>query len=214
MTKSLNSLIINNIYMKRKIIFLIFLCALILPIISSEIATLGGDDGFPKGSTVLLEQINPECSYMTLDSVSSQSNIFVIDENMSLNGNTFYYNFSQTSESGEYRVRTCCDDGNGTICEVYNFFINQTGSRDEQLYYVIFIVLATIIGIIFFILSFIYDNKLFIFSAIGFVAGGLMTLYFPFGNETTFITNAVSILLTGIGMLIMGVYVIKDWFDA
>ena len=129
-------------------------------------------------------------------------------------GTEYTYNFCNTSQLGTYIVSGYGDvDGEKTVF-VYDFEITQTGERNEQGLYLVFITISAILGILLFIFSFVYDDKLFIFSAIGFFGAGVMTLYFPFGNEQQFITNGISILLNGIGMVILGVYVIKDWFNA
>ena len=208
--KDLNTL---NIYKPcmEKIYLVLILTFLIVPLTLAEVQTLGGNDGFIKGQTISLEQTNPDCSYMTLDSVRTQSQKYLINENMTLIGSTFYYNFTNTNELGEYTYKTCCNDGNGTICVPVNFYVNQTGTQDEALFYYLFIALAVLLGTVFFILSFMYDKFLAIFSAIGFFAGGIMTLYFPFGAEQQFITQVLSIVLNGIGLVILGIYVIKEW---
>src|SRR6056297_139796 len=139
-----------------------------------------------------------------------------INSEMDKTGNTFNYTIS-----GE-NLTTLGDTCSGVVC--YNpsaspqydegsvcIETTQTGISNEKTYYLVFIGIAILLGMIFLIVSFIYDDYMMIFSAIGFITAGVFVLYFPLGETQTFITQGISILLNGIGLVIIGAYVIRDW---
>jgi len=197
--------------MKQKILLTLIIGMFLISLTSvTALESLGT---FKQNTDVRIAQVCSDATYINISSIAYPNGSVAVSniEMTSAGSGEYYYEFTDTPLIGRYDVRGVSDGCENTFATYFE--TTQTGSNNEQTFYSIFIILSLTLGIIFFILSFIYDDKLFIFSAIGFIASGIMVLYFPFGNTSSFITNSLSILLNGIGMIIIGVYVIKDWFN-
>lgn len=196
----------------KKLLITIMIGMFLLSLASvSALETLGT---FKQGETIRVTQVCSDATYINISSISYPNSTTAVSniEMTSAGSGEYYYEFNQTSDLGRFDVRGISDGCENTFATY--FTVTQSGEGNEQTLYLIFITIAGLLGLVLFIFSFIYDDKLFIFSAIGFFTSGIMVLYFPFGNESQFIQNSVSILLNGLGMIIIGVYVIKDWFNA
>lgn len=77
---------------------------------------------------VNLTQVCASCTYVNLQKVvlPDSSSIF-INQNMTAEGSTYYYPFSNTSQYGEYIVTTCGDILSVYTCDSYRFLITQDG---------------------------------------------------------------------------------------
>lgn len=208
-----NSVYYVNRMDKKKLVSILSLLVFTM-FFMSAVSALDSLGTYKQGETVRVTQVCSDATYINISSISYPNSTTAVSniEMTSAGSGEYYYEFNQTSDLGRFDVRGISDGCENTFATY--FTVTQSGEGNEQTLYLIFITIAGLLGLVLFIFSFIYDDKLFIFSAIGFFTSGIMVLYFPFGNESQFIQNSVSILLNGLGMIIIGVYVIKDWFNA
>jgi hypothetical protein len=176
---------------------------------------------FKQNNDIQLKQIctygGSDCDNCNISSVtySAESINLVEDVSMVKDGFEYIYNLSSGNNTriGTYKVNGFCQLSTNSTPFVYEYEISQTGLENESTYFLILLGVAIIVGIIMYILSYIFDKKMFIFSSIGFVISGIGVLYFPYLGESQFVNNGISILLNGIGLLIIGVHIIPDWFE-
>ena len=140
----------------------------------------------------------------------------ILNSDMTQDGTTFYTTISSGNFSslGTTCLGISCTDGSTNEVGSKCVDVGYTGFSNEKTIFFSFISLFIILGIVFIFFGINHDTKMMIFSAISFIAAGLAVLKFPFGAEQEFIKQALSIILNGIGLVILGVHVIKDWFDA
>lgn len=119
--------------MERTVILtsLVLFTVFILPFTSGQIQTLGT---YTANNDINLTQTCGTCTYVNLQQVKLPDNngeIF-IDTNMTKQGSTFYYTFSNTSFLGQYIVTTCGDVNNAYECAVYDFYVTSNGQIFES----------------------------------------------------------------------------------
>lgn len=92
-------------------------------------------------------------------------------------------------------------------------YITPTGLSPSinDTFYFSFLAFVTILGIIMYIMQFKYSRYLSIFSALSFLAGGLIIYTYPYMIEGELLTTMVSLIYYGIGLSILGANVIYDW---
>jgi hypothetical protein len=110
---------------------LIILLMLILMsgIVYAEIQSLGT---FKYNTTVELQQVCSNCSYVNVTKVIYPNSSIALDNNaMSKNGQVYTYNFSSTLGLGKYIVTTCGDIDSILTCVQYDFQVNNTGIEEK-----------------------------------------------------------------------------------
>jgi hypothetical protein len=125
--------------MGKKLI-LSFICLIII-LFSTNLSSISAFN-FPSDSTavtsssfkyneeVTLYQMCSNCSYVNITSVTyPSSQVEIINEEMTKNGNDYTYPFTNTSELGIYKYNVCGDKDGGYLCEVLTFEVTYTGKE-------------------------------------------------------------------------------------
>jgi len=152
------------------------------------------------------------------DIINPSGTIILSNISLSRQGNYWTNNVTGNSLSlnGIYQFTDYCNNGTLGGKEDVFFMVTDDGQAPETMkstvYYIFFIIFATLLAIVLFILAIKYDDYLHIFCGACFITAGVMTLIFPTGFDRDFITSSISIILIGLGMVILGVYVIPKWF--
>lgn len=117
----------NIMEIKASRFFFMCMMFIVIPLVSAQISTLGT---FTANSDVNLSQVCATCTYVNLQKVKfPDSSETFINANMTKQGQTFYYTFSDTAQYGQYIVTTCGDLLGGFECASYDFFITSNGQR-------------------------------------------------------------------------------------
>jgi len=131
----------------KRLIFLVLVLALV-PLVSSEIATLGN---FVTGESVNLVQTCDNCTFVNMTKIQlPNSTILTINEAMQRTGADYNYTFKTTSTVGEYQATTCGDVDGTLTCVVYNFFVTRTGTDIGTGQSILYVILLVIFVIMFF----------------------------------------------------------------
>jgi len=155
-TKSINTMLYNRKDMLNSrtyiliVIWLAVAFSIALPFVSSQ-SSLGI---FKQNDNVQLVQTCSMCDYVTLDSIKyPNGTISFIDENMTKAGSTFYYDFNQTSQLGEYIYNTYY--GNWTAPVSFEISINGKQPAEGIIVVVFSLIFIAIIafGIVYFLKS-------------------------------------------------------------
>jgi len=196
--------------MNKKLLFLATIIITTLLFVNS-VTALDSIGTYKKGEEIRITQVCSDATYINISSITYPNSTRAVS-NIQMNSagsGEFYYNFSLTDSLGRYDIRGISDGCTETFATYFE--ITQTGIANERTYYSFFIGIAVLLGLIFLIISFIYDDYMMIFSAISFITSGIFVLYFPLGDTQTFITQGISIVLNGIGLVLIGAYIIRDW---
>jgi hypothetical protein len=199
---------LGNCKLNYSLFLILFFFIFLISFISAE--SIGT---FKQNSEIELFQTCNNCTYCNLTSIKyPNSTSFLSNLEMSRDGTYYNYYLSSnyTNIVGDYKYCYDCGNSYESLTGCIDFEITQTGVSNDRTFNLVFIGIAILIGLFFLIFSFSYDNFFMIFSAMGFLSAGIMILYLPMGIEEGFIKQALSLLLNGIGLVILGVYVIKD----
>ena len=108
---------------------------------------------YEQGENISLYQICDSCTFVNLESVILPSGeIVYLNSSMVKTGFSYTYNWSNTSELGEYFYFVCGDKSDVLTCETLSFFVSANGegfSTSNSLMYAILI----FVFIIFFVVS-------------------------------------------------------------
>lgn len=120
---------------------------------------------------------------------------------------------SNISRTGEISYSYYCNASERAGFVSVQAYITPTGLSPSlnDVFYFSFLTLATLIGIIMYVLQERYSKYLAIFSALSFIAGGVIVYTYPSMIEGELITTLVSLIYYGIGLSILGANVIYDW---
>lgn len=159
-TISIKRMLCNKNYMlNKKTLSLMFLLVLtmLIPLISAQ-ENLGT---FKQSETVQLVQTCSICDYVTLDSIKyPDGTINNVEENMTKIGSTFYYNFTQTSQLGEYIYNTHYSNWTAPVSFEINPLGKELTSAKATSYTIILIFSILIfIGLLYFGLMMPSGNK-------------------------------------------------------
>jgi hypothetical protein len=132
------------------IVWLAVAVTLVTPFVNAQ-SSLGV---FKQNDQVQLVQTCSICSYITLDSIKyPDGTISAIETNMTKIGSTFYYNFTQTSQLGEYIYNTYY--GNWTAPVSFEISVNGKEPAEGIVVVIFSLIFIAIIafGIIYFLKS-------------------------------------------------------------
>jgi hypothetical protein len=132
------------------IVWLAVAVTLVTPFVNAQ-SSLGV---FKQNDQVQLVQTCSICSYITLDSIKyPDGTISAIETNMTKVGSTFYYNFTQTSQLGEYIYNTYY--GNWTAPVSFEISVNGKEPAEGIVVVIFSLIFIAIIafGIIYFLKS-------------------------------------------------------------
>src|SRR6056297_1102761 len=166
----------SNMKSKRVITMLTFIVLSMFLI--NSISALDSLGTYKKGQDVRITQVCSDATYINISSIAYPNGTIAVSgiEMTPAGSGEYYYDFNDTSALGQYHVRGISDGCTETFATYFE--VTQTGEINEQTLYLVFIGISVFLGLILFIFSFLYDDKLFIFSAIAFFAAGIMVLYF------------------------------------
>lgn len=160
---------------------------------------------YKQGDTIQLTAICDNCTNVNLTQVTYPNGTFALlgDYNMTDNGTTFFYSFSDTSTIGTYRYVTCGDLNGDITCQDTtdrSFEINPVGGVENNL--TIFLILL-IISVSVFLLSLLLRNYIFaIIGGFGLMAAGMYGIIYGFGDITSLYTRIISYIIIGVGAII------------
>ena len=113
-------------------------------------------------TSINLYQVCDSCTYVNIESVIYPSGeVVYLNDTMNKNGYSYTYNWSNTSELGEYFYFVCGDKDEVLTCETLSFYVSKTGFDYDTTFKVIItyiIGLAIILGILLYI-AFKLDEK-------------------------------------------------------
>ncbi len=191
--------------MKNKIILTMLLGVFLLGNILALECDGNNIGTFKPESNINLMQTCDACTYVTLNSINyPNSTIVYINTNMTQSGVNYNYTFN-TNVNGDYYY-TVFGDKNGLISsEVFCFRVG-----DEFGYW--FILIGTILAIIFFIASLTTPEEFFVYiSGVLFLIEGIYIMINGFSLVNDVNTRMIAIVYLGIGLLFtLGAY-IYDW---
>ena len=111
---------------------------------------------YEQNSNISLYQICDSCSFVNLESVILPSgNIIYLNSSMVKNGFSYTYNWSNTSELGEYFYFVCGDKSDILTCETLSFMVSANGEGFTTSNSMVYATLIFVF-IIFFIVSLIF----------------------------------------------------------
>lgn len=135
------------------IIILVF-----LSIITSSIAT--DEIVYEQNTNITLYQVCDTCSYVNLESIIYPSgNVVYLNSSMTKEGYSYTYNFSNTSELGQYFYFVCGDKNDDITCETLSFLVSNSGENTTSEGGAFYIALIFIF-VVFFIVSLIFAFNL------------------------------------------------------
>ena len=187
--------------MKRLLLFL-FLGMFLFSLVSAEsIGTVKQGDSIEITNYCQVGS----CTYMNLTSITYPNGTVInVNTEMTKNGQNFNYTYTPT-ELGIYNFKTCGDPAGEYLCDSDTFEVTSTGTGGSMF----FIILITILALIFFISSLFVPEEFFVYiSGVSFLIGGiyLMINGIDVLNDTN--TRYLSYLYIGIGFLFsIGAYV-------
>lgn len=157
--------------------------------------------------------INQPCAsatYMTLSTIKyPDDTIKLINYNMTYAGaGSFQYNFTDTSQLGEYHVCFITDGCEIDACTIFE--VTSTGGNSSMF----LIILLTCIGTIFFIASLVTPEEFFVYiSGLCFLICGIYLMINGVNVMNDVNTRYVSYIYLGIGLLFtLGAY-IYNWIS-
>ena len=118
---------------------------------------------FKQNSNVSLYQVCDSCSFVNLESVIFPSgDVLYLNSSMVKNGFSYTYNWSNTSELGEYFYFVCGDKDEGLACETLSFMVSVNGERfttPSSIVYAILIAVFTIFFIVSLMFAIFMDGE-------------------------------------------------------
>ena len=141
-------------------------------------------------------------------------NLIVTGQDMQ-NQTTFYNYTILPSELGKYEVRGVCSDGTLSAKVEYDFNITPTGFSDDSLWFNMVLIFILIAGCLWTVNEYGEksqndDNQIYYYlSAFLLMVIGVITYFFGIAGYTTLITQALSLIVWGLGLFFM----IKPWFS-
>ena len=136
--------------MKKQLIFIFVLALILVPMVSAT--DLGN---FQKDENLTIVQMCDTCTYVTLNSVIlPNGSTLLFNTNMIKSGQTFYYNFQNTSNLGTYIYNVCGDKDSSRNCEILTFEITSSGKefdiKHSLLYIIILLISSGFFGLSFY----------------------------------------------------------------
>jgi hypothetical protein len=178
-----------------------FFLMMIVPIMAdNQIGIVQSLPPVKQGECVLLPQSCATCSYNNISSVTYPNSTIALGQvQMIKNGNSYSYNFCNTTALGKYIVNGFGDPSGSVETWAYDFEVTTTGQQNNN---TIPIMLA-IAGFIIFIIAIISRNLYIGFiSGIVFIVLGIYLMIFGLGSISDFYTQTLSYVSLGFGLLI------------
>ncbi|HEC66146.1 MAG TPA: hypothetical protein ENI23_12705 [bacterium] len=141
--------------MKKGVISLL-LFLFFISLVSSEVQTLGGIDGFPPGTEINLTQICTNCTFVNVTYVVLASGqLQNINQEMTKDG-TFYNHpleANLTTSIGEYVVNWLADPDGAITAGNYNFHVRRNGTllTTAESFLYIFLAVFNLLAVVFFL---------------------------------------------------------------
>lgn len=180
---------------------IVFFLMMIVPIMAdNQIGVVQSLPPVKQYDCVILPQSCASCSYNNISSVSFPNSTLALGQvQMIKDGNSYSYNFCNTSVLGRYIVSGFGDPGGSVETWAYDFEVTTTGQKNGN---TIPLFLA-IGGFIIFLVAVLTRNLY-----IGFISGavfivlGVYMMIFGLGWTSDFYTQALSYVALGFGLLI------------
>ena len=128
-------------------VFTLAMFFFVIPLSMAQIQTLGT---FTQNQDINLSQVCASCTYVNMQKVKfPDSTETYINTNMVQEGQTFYYEFSKTSQLGQYIVTTCGDLAGTLQCANYDFYVTSNGQSFSNSQALALLPMIALIGILF-----------------------------------------------------------------
>ena len=175
----------------------------VLPLAVAQVQTLGT---FAQDNAINLSQVCATCSYVNLQKVKfPDSSETFINSNMTKQGQTFYYQFSDTSQLGQYIVTTCGDLAGVIQCSNYDFHVTSNGQSFSSSQPLALMPMAVLVFILFAI-GFTFSKEKWKVKSFFYLSAVLATVILINSTLIMFSTSS-SLQLMGQTALILGVVV-------
>jgi len=178
----------------------------IFPLISAQTTTQGF---YAQNAQVNISQTCAPCTFITLEKVKlpDGQDLFII-QNMTNNGSSYDLPFNSTNQIGQYIVTTC-GNPNGLVCVNFDFFVNPSGNRDDNLW-TNFIILFFLSFVSFVVgIKFGTDQPMYSYlSAFMLFSVGVYSIIYGFGGYQNILTTAFALINWGLGLF----FLVQPWF--
>lgn len=127
--------------------FMFMMFFFVIPLCAAQVQTLGT---FTVNQDINLSQVCATCTYVNLQKVKlpDSSEIF-INTNMTKEGQTYYYTFSNTAQLGQYIVTTCGDLAGQLQCTNYDLYVTSNGQSFSSSQSLALLPIVALIAILF-----------------------------------------------------------------
>jgi len=191
----------ENLALKMFTLAMLFI---FLPIVNAQIQTL--TENHPAGEDITLSQVCATCTFVNLQKVKfPNSTELYINTNMTKQGQTYYYLFSDTDAIGQYIITTCGDLSGVLQCANYDFFTTTNGEKFTSTQPLALMPLVALIAILFAI-GFTFSREKWKIKSFFFLSAVLASLILINSSLIMFSTSS-SLNLMGQSALILGIVV-------
>ena len=141
-----NIYILKNIYKERDMVGTMKLSLVFITILFSLTLTSAIPDSlgtFKQGECMELYQLCDNCTYINLTSIKfPDSTVTKFDTRMTKQGVDYNHSFCSTSLIGDYLYNICGDKDGSFICETLSFQVTPSGTKGNQAFFIIVILIA------------------------------------------------------------------------
>lgn len=184
------------------------------PLISANIECLSNLGTFEQDSQIELFQSCPTCSFVNITSIKlTDGTITNINQLMTQQGSSYSFVFNNTSEVGEYFYTTVGDKNGNLLSETICFNVTPTGNSDDTLWFNMIFIILLILGSLWTVNEYgekskEEDNQIYYYlAAFLLMVIGVITYFFGLAGYITLITQALSLIVWGLGFFFM----VKPW---
>lgn len=186
-------------------VFTLVMFFIVIPLSVAQVQTLGT---FAVDSDINLSQVCATCTYVNLQKVKfPDSSESYINTNMTKQGFTYYYTFSDTSQYGQYIVTTCGDLSGTLQCANYDFFVTSNGEEFSSSQALVLIPLMGLVALLFAI-GFTFSKEKWKMKSFFYLSAVLATVLLINSMLIMFSTSA-SLQLMGQTALILSITVLS-----
>lgn len=195
---------------RRNFFYFFFLFFLAVLISNAFVSALDSFGTFKRCSNIRITQVCSDATYITITSISyPNSSLLVSNKNMTFSDGEFYYNLnsSQTCELGRYDVRGISDGCEKSFAAYFEVTIDgkeKTLIKTDYQFFVFFGI-SMFLGLLLGAFGIFKDERILIFSAMGFFAAGILANYYQQETLLIFPTETISLILIGLGMLCLAI---------
>jgi hypothetical protein len=183
--------------------FTLMMFFFVIPLSIAQVQTLGT---FAQNNDINLSQVCATCTYVNLQKVKfPDSSESYINSNMTKQGQTFYYTFSDTSQLGQYIVTTCGDLAGVLQCTNYDFHVTSNGETFSNSQPLALMPMAVLV-LILFAIGFTFSKEKWKIKSFFYLTAVLATVVLINSTLIMFSTST-SLQLMGQTALILGIVV-------